>query len=451
MTVEDRASRPAEDADPPERALPGSTPDTDPAETSPDATPSVAPAGNGHPPAVRRARARATVLGKPTRRQATPIGRRARPKPAGPRAGATAAGPATTPEAAPTPAPRPTPMPSEGRAPRFSAAAIGPVRRPWREQVFARIAVLDNLNAVLPSAKPPAPSAEAIGYRLELAWSAACEPGGMRPGPNRARMERAFGNMDEAEAALLHRTPEPHLRGQLPGLVAHVRAHLGPTNSQRLAIEALGGKRRVDTALDDDDRALLVDGTRAASAAARREHARLRSFCAIVNTTSALLLLLAVVTAVVGMARPAWIPLCSQPEPTLVVCPTGSATGTAATLAGTARPGDVVVVMLLGLVAAAVTAAAAIRRIRGTSTPFAVPVALLALKLPTGALTAFLGLILLNGQFVPGLSALDTSGQILAWALIFGAAQQLVTGLVDKKAQSVLDATGPSPMVSDTE
>jgi hypothetical protein len=36
------------------------------------------------------------------------------------------------------------------------------------------------------------------------------------------------------------------------------------------------------------------------------------------------------------------------------------------------------------------------------------------------ALVAFLGLLLMRGQFVPGLSALDTSAQILAWALVFG-------------------------------
>jgi hypothetical protein len=52
-----------------------------------------------------------------------------------------------------------------------------------------------------------------------------------------------------------------------------------------------------------------------------------------------------------------------------------------------------------------------------------VPFALIARKLPTGALTAVLGLLLLRGGFVPGLSALDSTGQILAWALIFGAAQ----------------------------
>jgi hypothetical protein len=148
-----------------------------------------------------------------------------------------------------------------------------------------------------------------------------------------------------------------------------------------------------------------------------------------------------------------------------VVCPTTSAalpddaeTGVPATaaeaaamIATTAQGHDIAVVMLLGLAAAAVTGAAGLRHMRGSSTPFAVPVALIALKLPTGALTALSGLLLINGGFVPGLSALDSSGQILAWALIFGAAQQLVTGLVDKRAQSVLDSVGSTPMTADRE
>ena len=83
-------------------------------------------------------------------------------------------------------------------------------------------------------------------------------------------------------------------------------------------------------------------------------------------------------------------------------------------------------------------AAAAIRGIRGSSEPYGLPVALAALKLPTGAVTAFLGLVLMRGQFVPGLSALDTPAQILAWALVFGYAQQLFTRLVDQQAHTVL-------------
>ena len=105
----------------------------------------------------------------------------------------------------------------------------------------------------------------------------------------------------------------------------------------------------------------------------------------------------------------------------------------------TAGPRDLLTVELVGLTAAAVAAAPALRGSRGSSEPHNLPVALAALKLPTGAITAFLGLLLMRGQFVPGLSALDTSAQILSWALVFGFAQQLFTPLVDQQAHTVLD------------
>ena len=34
----------------------------------------------------------------------------------------------------------------------------------------------------------------------------------------------------------------------------------------------------------------------------------------------------------------------------------------------------------------------------------------------------------MRGEFVPGLSALDSPAQIIAWAILFGYAQQLFTG-----------------------
>ncbi|MET1086273.1 MAG: hypothetical protein ABWY04_03995, partial [Arthrobacter sp.] len=46
---------------------------------------------------------------------------------------------------------------------------------------------------------------------------------------------------------------------------------------------------------------------------------------------------------------------------------------------------------------------------------------------------------LMRGGFVPGLSDLDFPEQILAWAILFGAAQQLFTGLIDRQAQNVLN------------
>ena len=68
--------------------------------------------------------------------------------------------------------------------------------------------------------------------------------------------------------------------------------------------------------------------------------------------------------------------------------------------------------------------------------------ALALLKLPTGALTAVLGLVLMRGEFVPGLSALDSSAQIISWAVVLGYSQQLLTRFVDQRAQSVLENFG---------
>jgi hypothetical protein len=354
-------------------------------------------------------------------------------------------------------------------------------RRMWREQVLGRAEELAAL-AVWLDSRTDGPSTPAAGWGADAVTDQAMQRRLTRavdaaqglsfwPGARSARMERAFCNIDGAQAEVLRRMPGDHLLGLLPDLLAHVRAHLPPTHPERLAVEDLAVEDPATTAgqaaaLTDAERATVVSAVGTASAAARREHSRLRSFRNIVIMTTVAMLVLAGGLAVLGARQPAWIPLCFAPQGLeSVVCPTATAalpddaeTGVPASgseaataIAATAQPHDVALVMLVGLVAAAVTGAAALRHVRGTSTPFAVPVALVALKLPTGALTALFGLLLIQGGFVPGLSALDSSGQILAWALLFGAAQQLVTGLVDKKAQSVLDSVGSTPMTAEKE
>jgi hypothetical protein len=60
------------------------------------------------------------------------------------------------------------------------------------------------------------------------------------------------------------------------------------------------------------------------------------------------------------------------------------------------------------------------------------------LKLPSGALLALVGLLFVRGGFVPDLSQLDSQPQVLAYAFLFGSAQQLVTRLIDRQAQDIL-------------
>jgi hypothetical protein len=42
-------------------------------------------------------------------------------------------------------------------------------------------------------------------------------------------------------------------------------------------------------------------------------------------------------------------------------------------------------------------------------------------------------------EFIPGLSALDSSAQIISWAVLLGYSQQPLTRFVDQRAQTVLD------------
>jgi hypothetical protein len=65
------------------------------------------------------------------------------------------------------------------------------------------------------------------------------------------------------------------------------------------------------------------------------------------------------------------------------------------------------------------------------------------LKLPAGALTALAGLLAVQGQFVPGLSRLNSPEQVLGYALVLGYAQQLLTRRVDDAAHAMLDDWTP--------
>jgi hypothetical protein len=386
-------------------------------------------------------------------------------------------------------------MPAAGDKPATTIIAPigGPVSVAWREGTLTRAEELEALCGWVRAKdvqkndevrKHDEVLASAIRRHLDAARQAAhavkLEPKKrfriFRNGP---LIERAMSNLDAAEAHLLNLAQADYILGQMPCLLRHVRCHLPQTDparqeferiAQRLGIKdsdhplvqnpkgpTLAEKREII----EEERGKIVTTVRAASSAALREHIRLRSFRNVVVVTTILMALLAIGVALTGFFRPTLIPLCFAPQESgqaVVVCPTAQSAPFSITqqsgtspqpdtqvkdiddaVQQTASQQDLIVVELVGLTAAAIATAAAIRRIKGSSERYGLPVALAALKLPTGAITAFLGLLLMRGQFVPGLSALDTSAQILAWALVFGYAQQLFTRLVDQQGQTVLE------------
>jgi CBS domain containing-hemolysin-like protein len=139
------------------------------------------------------------------------------------------------------------------------------------------------------------------------------------------------------------------------------------------------------------------------------------------------------------------MPLCFPNEVVLSTSPDGSVDTeqrnfNCPTGAGVEGPtsGDVLIVALIGLLGGALAASVSIRHLRGTIAPYNVPAALAMLKVPLGAFTAILALVAVRGDFVPGLTALDSQEQILAYALVLGFAQQLFTRFLDQQVQTVL-------------
>jgi hypothetical protein len=378
-----------------------------------------------------------------------------------------------------------SPAPPGDRPPTIDLPAIeGPVWVAWREGTLTRAKELEALCLWVEPSDTQANDEvlkKAIHRHLDAARQAArVDP--LKPKKrlrifrNGPLIERAKSNLDAAEAHLLNLASDNYILGQMPCLLNHVQSHLPPNDARRQEFERIARKLGIkdpdhpliqkdkDLSLADkeaivkDERRKIITIVRGASSAGLREHIRLRSFRNVVVVAAVLMALLAIGVAITGLFRPTLIPLCFAPQEagkTTVVCPTAESgpfvpVGEPAqpgiptddidnVVEKTAKPPDLIVVELVGLTAATIATAAAIRRIKGSSERYGLPVALAALKLPTGAITAFLGLLLMRGQFVPGLSALDTSVQILAWALVFGYAQQLFTRLVDQQGQTVLD------------
>jgi hypothetical protein len=320
--------------------------------------------------------------------------------------------------------------------------------------------------------------------------------------PTASQIQRAMSNLDAAEVLILNFAPPRYLVGQMPCLLNHVQRNLPPTDSRRkeferiaqrigvkdpdhplidkakeptsaeaeefILVQRIARKLRVDDTshrkkptqmgeaekIVEQERGKIVTIVRGASSAALRDQLRLRSFRNILAVTIICLTVLAIVVAIFGWFYPTRVPLCFQPSldngQTVIVCPTaysrrlplnqlpGPELNDA--VAQAAKPWDHLTVELVGLIAAAVVAAIRIRKIRGSSEAPDLPVLLALLKLPMGAIIAFLGILLVRGGFIPGLSALDTPAQILSWALVFGFAQQLFTRLVDQQGQTVLDS-----------
>ncbi|WP_326590659.1 hypothetical protein [Streptomyces sp. NBC_01294] len=270
-----------------------------------------------------------------------------------------------------------------------------------------------------------------------------------------AHLGVAQSRVDTALNLIVWMASGDDVKALLPQISALVDEHFAASDLRRMRVTEIANelKQNSDREITPSERAFLAETASLARRLLRKETLRVRSFVRIVTFVTVGLGTIAAAVAFFSVGWEDTIPLCFTPENMgeyAVVCPTnsrdvGESPPSVREIASTTRPQDYIVIEFVGVVAAAIASAASLRRIRGTALPYNVPVALALLKLPTGALTAVLGLLLMGGGFVPGLSALDSSAQIIAWAIIFGYSQQLFTKFVDAHGQAMVDAVqGPN-------
>jgi hypothetical protein len=261
-------------------------------------------------------------------------------------------------------------------------------------------------------------------------------------------LEQAYRSLHAARVFLVELVPEEDLDALVPGVLARVQACLPATDPQRIELEKL------PTADTKTKRAKLVRALERGFAASDEAHANIRRFRNVVLCSAVLIALVTLLLVHLVGQHPTAVPLCFQPDITAAqaaslpvnqqpgssrtVCPSGEQI-----VGGTPQSPselDIWIVASLGLLGGGLSSAVSVRKMAHTAAPYDVPLALALLKLPTGALTAVAGIILLGGGFVPGLSELDTQRQILAYSLIFGYAQQLATRYLDDRATTLLAA-----------
>ncbi|MFF0204584.1 hypothetical protein [Streptomyces sp. NPDC005017] len=240
-------------------------------------------------------------------------------------------------------------------------------------------------------------------------------------------VDRVYSNLHKAEIEILRLTPDDDLRWQGPAVLAEVKHHLGIQDPRRQALER--ELMSSDGKLLPDFREAAVTALQAANGAEEIERAKVRSFRNCVLLAIAGMLIIAAALAIWGIISPSTLALCFDDPKTNPACPVGTEPQSV----------DVAIVEVVGLAGAALIGTLALRRIQGTTLPYSIPGTLLLLKLPAGAVCAVVGLLLIRGNVIPGLSDLDNTGQIIAWAVLLGISQEVFTRMIDQRAQAVLD------------
>ncbi|OBF30387.1 hypothetical protein A5724_24590 [Mycobacterium sp. ACS1612] len=282
----------------------------------------------------------------------------------------------------------------------------------WREQARSRLADLRVQLDELEAGPKSDPQCRDARRQLDEAMQIIDAPPRLRCMWNGIDIQATWFRIHAVDAAVIRFAKPQVVRAKLQGIVADGAELLGSDHPRVVTLRELATQPEWDC----HAREAIVHSVKAVYDASDSENMRLRSFRNLLFGGTLALAMIAV-----GVA-----------------CFDFVSRGLSDSTTSAGAP-SILVIELLGLVSASLVGALALRRMEGTSTAYSVPMATMLLKLPAGALTAVAGVLMIKaGVAGPTLTALNET-HVMGYALLLGASQQGITGLVDRQAQKVLN------------
>lgn len=294
-------------------------------------------------------------------------------------------------------------------------------RRPWQAGLASQLQRLSDELETLPT--PPADRQAAFeGYRrvVERHLERAREALDARfSGSN---VETASASLHRASEVLLMIQSPAALTTELPDIMAAFESNLAADDPRRLelkpaleeASKILLQEQRLD-AVTDAMRAKLRAARRAANAVSSAAQVSVRRWRNALVWAGASVTVLVVALAVVHALVPTFLSL---------------------TPAAGVEPWAV---ELVGATGGAVTALLALTRFSGFTDPFGLPTTQALLRIPTAAAASLFGVVLMQTAALDLLRPQKDATKVLAFAFLFGYAQEPLLRMVDRQAGKVLD------------
>lgn len=251
------------------------------------------------------------------------------------------------------------------------------------------------------------------------------------------RPQGAWGHVHNARVGLIELMDAAQLDAYTPRVLALSSKFLKEDDPERVALKGWYGQPNHAMDSGPGERMALAHALQSCYEREAAECARLRRFQISITISAVLILMLVGALAGLGAFNPEVLPLCF-PDPDApgasgtAVCPSGAH--------GDPAKADVAVVVLFGLIGAVLTGVRFVtKRAPASSIAMSTTRSFQGLfKAAVGTLTAVLGLLFLRAGVVPGFTQVDTQSQILAYAVVFGAAQEFITRLIDQRSNALL-------------